>query len=75
MADVWFAKDTLDAGRRAATTPALSDLLAAPATDLLPGGEVSHAAPVHATGDHAAVAMIHARLLDEDEARRNTPLL
>ena len=80
MADVWFAKDASSSATTssaASTTPALSDLLAAPATDLLPGTDRSHAALVHSPSDHATTALLlaHARPLDEDDAHRHGPLI
>jgi len=87
MADVWFAKDgtaSTSASAAAASshestsTPSLGDLLAAPATELLPGGEPAHVARVH-TADHASTALAHglldARRLDDDEAGRHAPLI
>ena len=67
-----------------ATTPGLHDLLAAPATDLLPGHAADAATTVaagHATAAHAHEAAAHAlhgltnnRLLDEEQNRAN-PLI
>jgi hypothetical protein len=85
MADVWFAKDASSGASSAAAaphdtspTPSLGDLLAAPATELLPGGEQAHVAPVHAI-DHASTALVHglldARRLDDDEPGRHAPLI
>ncbi len=53
------------------TVPHLSDLLAAPATDLLPG-HVEHAAvsTTHAANTHAA-GLVDQRLLEEEERNRN----
>ena len=83
MADVWFAKDTTTTAAATTTTatPALSDLLAAPATDLLPGHTTDAAATVAAS--HAAAATHDAsalhgltqnRLLDDEQNRAN-PLI
>ena len=80
MADVWFTKDSSasNATGTTASAPSLGDLLSAPPTELLPGGEKAHVAPVHDTS-HATAAMIHglanARRLDEDEPGRHTPLI
>jgi hypothetical protein len=89
MADVWFAKDgsspsssassSAAASHETSSAPSLGDLLAAPSSDLLPGGEKVHVSPVHA-GDHSATAaMVHglldARRLDEDEPGRHAPLI
>jgi len=83
MADVWFTKDTpATTAAATTTTPALSDLLAAPATDLLPGHttDASPAATTHvATATHDATAanlhgLTHNRLLDDEQNRAN-PLI
>jgi len=76
MADVWFAKDT-----GAAAAPALGDLLAAPAADVLPGDAPARA-QVHEAGVEAhrahvgAVAAWHGHLPGgDDELTRQGPLL
>jgi hypothetical protein len=91
MDDVWFAKDTTGTASAstapatsttAATTPALSDLLAAPATDVLPGGASSSTtATTHTDTSTAAMAhtaavhgLMGGNLLGDDEHRRNTLL-
>jgi len=57
----------------AAATPHLSELLAAPSTDLLPG-HVDNAAVASNAGAHAAPAQTHGmldqRLLEEEERQR-----
>jgi hypothetical protein len=86
MADVWFAKApaATAAGTAAAATtaatPALHELLAAPATDLLPG-HTTDAATTPTTGTAATTAhtaqaaeaggLIDHRLLGDDEATRH----
>ena len=81
MADVWFGKDTSAATTTTtASTPALSDLLAAPATDLLPGHTTDAAVTTtaHATqvASHEQAAQLHGlnRLLDDDQ-NHHTPLI
>ncbi len=80
MADVWFARDGASgtAPTTHATPPALGDLLSAPPTDVLPGADKTHAAPVHAS-EHATTAMahglMHPRPLDDDDAARHAPLI
>jgi hypothetical protein len=83
MADVWFTKETTAATTlTTASTPALSDLLAAPATDLLPGHTTDAAT---STGAHAATyahdahaSALHGltanHLLDDEHTRAN-PLI
>jgi len=87
MADVWFAKDSTSSDPSSSVTssqppvaaPSLGDLLAAPASDVLPGGEKAHISPVHATA-HASSSMhghpwLEARRLDDDEAQGHAPLI
>ncbi len=72
MADVNLTKSDASTTPTATTTvPHLSDLLAAPATDLLPG-HVEHAAvsTTHAASTHAA-GLVDQRLLEEEERNRN----
>ena len=85
MADVWFAKEgssgaspAVGSSHESSSAPSLGDLLAGPATDLLPGAEKAHVSPVHAA-DHASTAGAHgwleARRLDEDDPGRHAPLI
>jgi hypothetical protein len=84
MADVWFTKDVTPATTAETATPGLHELLAAPATDLLPGHAAEAATTVaagHAPVDHAHEAAAHAlhgltnnRLLDDEQNRAN-PLI
>ncbi len=79
MADVWFAKDT-STSVSTASTPALSDLLAQPGTDLLPAHASEHAAKAHLDAVSSTSHALHglqgwSSLLGDDEQRRNTPLL
>jgi hypothetical protein len=64
MADVWFAKESGSASTSGPSTaapgPALSDLLAAPAGDVLPG----HATDISTT-THAAAAVTHVHIASE----------
>ena len=83
MADVWLTKDTASASSAttdpsvappsAGATPHLSELLAAPSTELLPG-HVENAAVASNTGTHATTAQAHGmldqRLLEEEERQR-----
>jgi hypothetical protein len=75
MADVWLTKDTPDT-TASHSTPALGDLLAAPATDLLPG-HVEHAALVpHPVDASHAHGLVDQKLLEEEERNRhNNPLI
>ena len=83
MADVWLTKSDSSASTTAATTttagsgsttPHLSELLAAPATDLLPGHVENAAASTSTGGGHATTAQTHAmldhKLLEEEERHR-----
>jgi hypothetical protein len=84
MADVWLTKADSSASTTAATTattassgsttPHLSELLAAPATDLLPGHAENAAASTSTSGGHATTAQTHAmldhKLLEEEERHR-----
>jgi hypothetical protein len=75
MADVWLTKDTPDTTTAHASAPALGDLLAAPATDLLPG-HVEHAALVSHTDASHASGLVDQKLLEEEERNRhNNPLI
>jgi hypothetical protein len=78
MADVWLTKaDSTAAATTASTgstTPHLSELLAAPATDLLPGHVENAAASTSTSGGHATTTQNHAmldhKLLEEEERHR-----
>ena len=85
MADVWFTKDTTSTvtTAEAAATPSLHDLLAAPATDLLPGhttdaavtgGHATVAAVSHDAAAHALHGLTNNRLFEEEQNRAN-PLI
>jgi hypothetical protein len=80
VADVWFAKDTsaaTAATTAAAATPALSDLLAPPGADLLPGHASAASHAVTAAVHHVATTELHG-LMDrraEDDLGRSSPLL
>ena len=79
MADVWFAKDAPaghPAGDPAKQPPALSDVLAAPAADLLPAALGTAAAT--GGGAHNSLVMpvqTHAAVIKDDEFNRPTPLI
>jgi hypothetical protein len=86
MADVWFAKDTTatTATTAAAATPALHDLLAAPAADLLPGHPTDTATKTaandgvtatHAHAAHAMQGLVDTRLLGDEDHARQQPLI
>jgi trimeric autotransporter adhesin len=86
MADVWFTKDTAAAApTETANAPGLHELLAAPATDLLPGhaadtptvadaGHATAAAHAHDASVHALHGLTNNRLLDDEQNRAN-PLI
>jgi hypothetical protein len=72
MADVWFAQG---ASTPTPTAPALSDVLAQPAPDLLASSSGAPTVQVHADL-HAHAAMLHGlRSLNEEEAGRAAPLI
>ena len=75
MADVNLTKSdgaTTTAATPASTTPHLSDLLAAPATNLLPGHvETAAVSTAHAGTAHTA-GLVDQRLLEEEERHRNS---
>ncbi len=79
MADVWFAKDT-GASASATSTPAMSELLAQPAADLLPAQAATESEkprPDAMSSGHHASHGLHgwSGLLGDDEQHRSTPLL
>ncbi len=88
VADVWFANSTAanaaatstttSSASTTAATPALHELLTAPATNLLPGHTTDAATTAHIAQAHTGIeqaGLIDHRLLADEEARRHTPLL
>ena len=75
MADVWFAKDVTPASTETKTTVSLGDLLAAPSSNLLMDAASAVAKPAADTTEVNHLAMIDRRLLDDDEFKRNGPLI
>jgi hypothetical protein len=82
VADVWFAKDTSQvqdpthatATVATAAVPNLSDLLAAPATDLLPGHVADTASKAHVESS-SSHGLMDNRLLGDEEQHRHNPLI
>ena len=74
VADVWFAKDGTVEPAKAA--PSLSEVLVAPAVDLLPAPLGTAASPVGTVNNTGpAQAQIHAIVPKDDELNRPTPLI
>jgi hypothetical protein len=73
MADVWLAKDVAPAGTEK-TTVALGDVLAAPSTDLLPGGSAATQAAADVAANTARNSLIDRRHFNDDDFKQ-VPLI